>query len=307
MIKAKCMSLCLFVSFCWLLSCSCNKKAVKDDEPQFAYQSYYCPAVYPSGSSPAMDKQVAFYFNGAGNFDSSGIYIYSQADREMRLVLGHVAAAGGIDFSADGKELTFFANQKVWKINLENGQTAMLAADSNGAYCVFPDWSPDGEKIAFGVDGGSRKGIWLMNPDGSKQELLIPLAEDPAWSPDGRKIYCQNYTTDFWTDTTFMEIYSYELSTKEIERLTYLRKDFAMEPTVSPSGDLVAFTVLERRKLPQIWMMDKNGQNPHLIAEDGCNPVFYSDSEILYAKVKQDDGRLWIINADGTNDQLFLE
>ena len=79
-----------------------------------------------------------------------------------------------------------------------------------------------------------------------------------------------------------------------------------MEATASPSGSLIAFIVDEEGKLPEIWIMGKNGESPHRIAGDGVNPVFYSEQEILYAKVTWGDGRLWLMGIDGQNDRPFF-
>lgn len=54
---------------------------------------------------------------------------------------------------------------------------------------VSPKFSPD-DKIAFSQTKGTSKGIYLMNNDGSDNQLIIPGAWDPVWSPDGQKIAC---------------------------------------------------------------------------------------------------------------------
>ena len=55
-----------------------------------------------------------------------------------------------------------------------------------------PDWSPNGEKIAFTrSDEATANDIWVMDADGSGETELTntPVAElDPDWSPDGTKI-----------------------------------------------------------------------------------------------------------------------
>ena len=60
------------------------------------------------------------------------------------------------------------------------------------AYDYYPDWSPDGTKIAFVSDrNGDRTQIYVMDADGKN---VIRLTDgpgqkyDPDWSPDGRKI-----------------------------------------------------------------------------------------------------------------------
>lgn len=290
-----------------LLSCSCHKKITNGDDFEQPYQSYYCPVVSTSGFPSENNKLIAYYFNGAGNSDSAGIYVYDVANQETKCLLDSVAADGGIDFSPNGQWIVF-STQKIWKKAVSDSMPTLLASDQNGGYCCFPDWSPDSQKIAFDIDGGPNIGIWTMDPEGNnRQQIIACWARDPAWSPDNRMIYYQKFTTSVWTDTTYMEIYSYDFTTKEERRITYLHKEFAMEPAVSPSGEKIVFTVQEQKKLPQIWITGKNGENPHQVTiESGCNPVFYSENELLYAKVKWGDGRLWIIGTDGQGDKLLF-
>jgi len=66
-----------------------------------------------------------------------------------------------------------------------------LLASSPGAQ-THPDWSPDGNRIAFVVD---EHAIWTANADGSEAAALpiecageCQLVDAPAWSPDGATI-----------------------------------------------------------------------------------------------------------------------
>jgi TolB protein len=60
-------------------------------------------------------------------------------------------------------------------------------------YSGYPDWSPDGERLAFEADpsGSGPPQIWTSDPDGSRARQLTGLsgaAVDPAWAPDGRTL-----------------------------------------------------------------------------------------------------------------------
>jgi Tol biopolymer transport system component len=295
-------SICLLIGIMALCVLRCEKKLPVVDYSIHPYQTYYTPAIHWSEEG---DTLLAYYFNGAGDPFKGGIYLYD-VNKEEEKALALEVSAEGIDFSPDGQWLVLSVNHIIWKTTLECDTSIFLASDEAGGYCCYPDWSPDGEKIAYDISGGPNCGIWIMDPDGNNQQLLVSWARNPAWSPDGSKLYYQKYTDSVWTDTISMEIYSYDLVTEEERRLTYLRRESSMEPTVSPSGSLIAFVVDEQKKLPEIWIMGKNGENPHPIASDGANPVFYSEQQILYTKVTWGDGRLWLIGADSQNDRPFF-
>ncbi|MCJ7578358.1 MAG: hypothetical protein MUO91_07890 [candidate division Zixibacteria bacterium] len=290
---------------------SCEKK-LPVDCPVFPYQKDHCPAVFTDSLGK---KTIAYEYGGEPKPDDpyykAGIYLCDFEQREPRLLLRSWGL--GISFSPDGNWITF-SDQRIWKIKVNGDSLTLLAADEEGGYYCFPDWSPDGKQIAFDLDSGPERGIYLMDSDGKNQQWLSFsfTGRDPAWSPDGNKIYFSKWTPKDSTDTTHyaQEIFCYDFSTQKERRLTYLFRDFfnISEPSVSPSGEKVVFAIQKPRKLPQVWIMGKNGENPRQVtSQGGCNPVFVSEDEILYAKVTWGDGRLWLIGTDGQNDKPFLK
>ena len=90
------------------------------------------------------------------------------------------------------------ANGKIASVGNQSGNAEIYTMDPDGGNRVnvtndpagdsYPNWSPDGTKIAFVRSNR----VWAMNADGSGQTAL--MAEDdyppggvsaPAWSSDG--------------------------------------------------------------------------------------------------------------------------
>ena len=72
-----------------------------------------------------------------------------------------------------------------------DGRHERNLTNSPGVDDMHPDWSPDGERIAFASDRDGDSEIYTMKPDGSRlRQLTANTATDvePVWSPDGRKL-----------------------------------------------------------------------------------------------------------------------
>ena len=68
----------------------------------------------------------------------------------------------------------------------DGSEVAQLTFDSWDIY--LPDWSPDGNRIAFASNRTGSWDIFTMDPDGSSVQQLTDHEDsdiEPVWSPDG--------------------------------------------------------------------------------------------------------------------------
>jgi TolB protein len=72
------------------------------------------------------------------------------------------------------------------------GSHSRKLTGSEGLADWGPDWSPDGEWIAWNTapDTPSYFDLGVIHPDGTDRRVIKPgvYVEYPAWSPDGRRI-----------------------------------------------------------------------------------------------------------------------
>ena len=107
--------------------------------------------------------------------------------------------AGGVfpAISKQGNRLAFATSPtqtNIWRIKVAGpggkaGPPTKLISSTRTD--VFPQYSPDGEKIAFASTRSGSRQVWVSDSDGSNAKQLthaFDAADTPDWSPDGNRI-----------------------------------------------------------------------------------------------------------------------
>jgi Tol biopolymer transport system component len=102
--------------------------------------------------------------------------------------------------SPDGARIAFYASapQELQVVDLRTGARTRLATGADLAYDVPrapPSWSPDRQRIAFGVTTGcdafeecDRAEIWIVSAEGGRPTRISRDGRVARWSPDGRRL-----------------------------------------------------------------------------------------------------------------------
>jgi len=87
-------------------------------------------------------------------------------------------------------------NDDVWKLDIRNG-SAERVTDAD-EIDITPDWSPDGQSIAFTSTRGGPMSIWTIPASGGKRLRITSEGYAPRYSPDAMSILFWK-ADSFWT------------------------------------------------------------------------------------------------------------
>ena len=133
-----------------------------------------------------------------------------------------------------------------------------------GNVSLYPDWSPDGGRMAYCTYGNNSLNIYAMDL-GSRQRKTLSdregLNTTPAWSPDGNTVA---------TSLSFngqSDIYLLDAEGRVKRRLTSSR-GIDISPSWSPTGRELAF-VSDRTGAPQVYVINADGTDLRRLTFEG--------------------------------------
>lgn len=209
----------------------------------------------------------------------------------------------GTDFSPDGQWIVASLNLDIYKMKANGDSLTRL---TTMGLCSYPVWSKDGNSIAFYTTIDST-GIWVMNSDGSMQRRVVSGYDSPVcWTPNNnilftRQIYDSSYKY-FITYFKTMDISTYD--TTNIDSI--YGNVYSMR--YSPDGNTIAVQCRKYLRLSQIYTISASGGNhknlmgdPSVCENIGEYPRWSPDgTKIVYSNCCLTNGKLWIMNADGS-------
>jgi Tol biopolymer transport system component/DNA-binding winged helix-turn-helix (wHTH) protein len=157
------------------------------------------------------------------------------------------------------------------------------ALTSDGANNMRPDWSPDGQWIAF--HSRKKRGIWIVPATGGTPRQIIDVGDQPAWSPDGTQIA---FTTNVGGGHSQSVIWTVSQDGAHRRQLTRVGdpRSGQSQPAWSPDGRFVAFAVSMAAGEPGIGVVSvADGTVTHvkrLVTSGAAHPHFSPDGKAIF-------------------------
>jgi Tol biopolymer transport system component len=168
--------------------------------------------------------------------------------------------------SPNGQQLAFNApgvdgRADIWIINADGTGLTNITQTPWGD--SRPDFSPNGQKIAYQSSRTGNPEIWVMSSDGTNpvQVTNHPAADEaPDWSPNGQRLLFQSRRDDPQGDI-------YVVDNQGVHRLT-TSAGRDLDPNWSPTGQRIVFDSDRnyiQQQMRQVFIMNEDGSDQHPI------------------------------------------
>jgi Tol biopolymer transport system component/DNA-binding winged helix-turn-helix (wHTH) protein len=197
-----------------------------------------------------------------------------------------------------------FPEQTLWRSRVDGSERLQLT--SNPARAVFPQWSPDGKRIAFfDVAPGKPWKIYLISSDGGMPEPLLDESRnemDPTWSPDGTSVAFSYFPLFDRTTPEKLGIFIVNVNNRSVQKVP--GSDGLWAPHWSPDG---RYLVTRSTDMLTLMLYDFKSQAWSSIVENTYvgDMNWSSDGRCLYYSRRGSDPAILRKRlSDGTIEQV---
>jgi Tol biopolymer transport system component/DNA-binding winged helix-turn-helix (wHTH) protein len=245
------------------------------------------------------------YYSPVPSLDGKRIYVVGSQPRgeiqrydwKTQQVLPYMPglSAEGLDFSRDGKWVTYvaFPEGSLWRSKVDGSDKLQLSFPPMQTY--LPRWSPDGTRIGFqGLLPGQPWRMYIISADGGNPQVVREGQGNIGWSSDGSSVVFGETP-----DGRPLIIHLLDLKTRQLSNVP--GSDGLYAPRWSPDG---RYLCAERRGPEDLWLFDfakahwkqltTIGAGWHNWSHDAKYVYFdtFEGSDSVWYRVRITDGRL---------------
>lgn len=264
------------------------------------------PAQYAGDLDPVFSpdgKTVAFARMSAVEVED--IYLLPVAGGEPRRLTFDDKLLGGLDWTADGREIVFSSTRSgdsnLWRVLVSGGTPQLLPGVGAGA--SSPSVSRQGNRLAYTLST-SDSNIWRIEISNHKAladsatRLISSTFPDysPDFSPDGKKIVFGS------TRSGSTEIWLAENDGSNPLQLTSIAGPNTGSPRFSPDNRRVVFDSRPEGNA-DIFIIDTEGGNPRRLTTENSEDILPSWSRdgqwIYYCSNRSGEQEIWKMSPEG--------
>lgn len=215
--------------------------------------------------------------------------------------------ARGPAWSPDATGLLFYAEDGfaggppgLWVFNLGLQKPFPLTEET---FFRSIAWSPQRTYVASSMAGeqGPRLVLWDLF---DQEAHLGPPGEDPAWSPDGRRLAYRSCDEDGWHLNT-VHVVGHVFDPGTVRRLTHGDDG---QPAWSPDGQRLAFTRREGDN-QDIYTVAPDGSDLRRLTDHPAidtTPTWTPDQRLVFRSRRGGEWGLYVMNADGSDQRRLI-
>jgi len=184
--------------------------------------------------------------------------------------------------SPKGERVLFNARGDIFSAPVEKGPTRNLTR-TPGAHEKWPEWSPDGSRVAYLSDQTGEEEVWVVAQDGSSPPEQITTGGHafryrPNWSPDGQHIAFSDKDGRLWVVT---------VASKKLEEAAHSTEGTIDDYAWSPGSSYLAFSMnrAERNLFSALYVWSLKDAKLHQVTSGWSNegsPAWDRSGDYLY-------------------------